>query len=686
MNRPPLPPAHTRKLEQVACENDAIRERVESARKEGDIARKDSENSNTRRKPVVRLGDSRAIFLEEKQCRGSEDTQRDLSLGTIDDDTRDSRRSSLNSLNVSRNEGSKVVEGMNPPRCPSEQSGQTIEPHPEPQPNREQPSQATLNLAEDTFGISLIPGGSREEPELPMPVILSPRSEARARNTWADVAEGIEFEIFSERLESRKTTEEDGRGTDPLSTQPDPSRRKSTSCALRTVDAEAAPSSRYNSALAMSPQTKSPDLRSEGQEAVVATSSLTSSRSFSAISRSAFLSTNALSPLQRQDAFLGLIKSLEPFLTAEAILLLRGTCRVLHGRTWQLNKQTRCAWMARKKRVAPELEWRQLLVDSKQPYSESANSFADSRQPSAELRLTMGETKPSGADAKLPLLESRQASADVRSAFDTMGKTSFESSLRSFRPTESAKSSFERSSKFAYSADVGRTNETTPSGSVGWEVPRMLTFSTLGGYEGQLIVDSLLVRLVSSLESGIRLNDGIMIDMAQCSLIRDSQLALLASEDYLFVPRLNKTVSAKLCGLNLAFCSQVTDSGLMALLAAHLPHLTFLSLKCIRSEKLTGEVITQGHLVHHLWPRLKHLNVDHTNFTLDAVRAVATHFASEQSVAKTSLSFVGSWASKVYLEQIGAKKLMRNLAMALNSGDPAKIYDLAQEADNEVRH
>eukprot|EP01054_Gregarina_sp_Poly1_P008683 Gregarina_sp_Poly_1__8682@NODE_517_length_7789_cov_181_285159_g84_i1_p1_GENE_NODE_517_length_7789_cov_181_285159_g84_i1NODE_517_length_7789_cov_181_285159_g84_i1_p1_ORF_typecomplete_len885_score121_99Ank_4/PF13637_6/8_4e10Ank_4/PF13637_6/12Ank_4/PF13637_6/0_0025Ank_4/PF13637_6/3_8e02Ank_4/PF13637_6/4_3e15Ank_2/PF12796_7/1_7e08Ank_2/PF12796_7/9e06Ank_2/PF12796_7/5_9e02Ank_2/PF12796_7/4_4e03Ank_2/PF12796_7/6_8e13Ank_5/PF13857_6/0_0001Ank_5/PF13857_6/0_00099Ank_5/PF13857_6/10Ank_5/PF13857_6/0_048An len=256
-------------------------------------------------------------------------------------------------------------------------------------------------------------------------------------------------------------------------------------------------------------------------------------------------------------------------------------------------------------------------------------------------------------------------------------------------------------------ASVFRSHRFKLGGAVGARVAR---FSSLRGFDGQLIVERLLRAVLVSLNPNVRA-EGVELDLSHCVNIKDSQLAFLVTTSPHFVPSPqpdSKSHFTKLTGLRLDFCPQLTDKGVGALLSAHLPHLGSLSLRCVRSQALNGSAFIDG-LTPTLWPKFRRLNVDFTSFSLEAVSAVA-EFITERATSRTnkdaaqehgdgvasahvpahssallpSISFVGSWASKCYLEAVGAKHLIKALAMALNSGNPAEVTEVSERAQQEI--
>lgn len=269
-------------------------------------------------------------------------------------------------------------------------------------------------------------------------------------------------------------------------------------------------------------------------------------------------------------------------------------------------------------------------------------------------------------------------------------------------------------------ASVFRTHRFKLGGPVG---ARVIRFSSLRGFDGQLIVERLLKMVLASLNPNVR-SEGIELDLSNCVGIRDAQLAYLVTTSPHFVPSPQpdaKSLFTKLTALRLDFCPQVSDKGIAALLSAHLPHLGSLSLRCIRSQALNGSAFIDG-LTPTLWPKFRRLNVDFTSFSLEALTAIA-EFITERSTAKTvreaevsaaaahhgtpnettqaapptlvghshgtaaptpAISFVGSWASKCYLEAIGAKHLIKALALALNACNPAEVAEVSERAQQEI--
>lgn len=115
-----------------------------------------------------------------------------------------------------------------------------------------------------------------------------------------------------------------------------------------------------------------------------------------------------------------------------------------------------------------------------------------------------------------------------------------------------------------------------------------------------------------------------------------------------------------------------------------------------RSENLKGEPFKALDAI--LWPRFKQINLDFTSVSLECITDLARSLTSSPGAtpsettppsspkSKTtsstapSISFVGSWASKVYLETIGAKQLIKTLILALNTENPKLILETAQDA------
>lgn len=346
-----------------------------------------------------------------------------------------------------------------------------------------------------------------------------------------------------------------------------------------------------------------------------------------------------------------------------------------------------------------------------------------------------------------------------------------------------------------------KQNWTRRAPQVGASVPsnvRLVSFTSLCGYDGQLICDKLLKAVIGAISPAVRRTDGITLDLSQCISVKDAQLAFLtSSEHHGFIPAppqpgQGKSFSTKLVGLKLDFCPNITDKGIRVLLASHLPHLTLLSLNGIRSELLIGHPFTDC-LDSTLWPKLRHVQVNFTSISYEAVASIAAFIEvnvdranrneqhappqtekkepsstdqqpseqritnpnafeadlnsnsegkalnerkedglipspivlskppvgssnsssgsgssskptvatsipladSQQSQSRSQsglsceslrpyLSFVGSAASKLYFEVIGAKPLIKAFAVALNSGDPAKVAETCEEADREV--
>eukprot|EP01053_Blabericola_migrator_P009401 Blabericola_migrator_1__9400@NODE_507_length_7957_cov_200_853612_g389_i0_p1_GENE_NODE_507_length_7957_cov_200_853612_g389_i0NODE_507_length_7957_cov_200_853612_g389_i0_p1_ORF_typecomplete_len1255_score177_92Ank_2/PF12796_7/1_4e07Ank_2/PF12796_7/7_2e06Ank_2/PF12796_7/1_5e03Ank_2/PF12796_7/4_2e16Ank_2/PF12796_7/0_08Ank_4/PF13637_6/2_5e08Ank_4/PF13637_6/18Ank_4/PF13637_6/0_0042Ank_4/PF13637_6/5_2e02Ank_4/PF13637_6/3_4e16Ank_4/PF13637_6/0_84Ank_4/PF13637_6/5_3Ank_5/PF13857_6/0_00024Ank_5/PF13857_6/5 len=253
-------------------------------------------------------------------------------------------------------------------------------------------------------------------------------------------------------------------------------------------------------------------------------------------------------------------------------------------------------------------------------------------------------------------------------------------------------------------ATVFRTHRYKLGGPVG---ARVIRFSSLRGFDGQLIVERLLRIVLASLNPNVR-SEGVELDLSNCVAVKDSQLAYLVSTAPHFVPSLlpdSKSLFTKLSVLRLDFCAQVSDKGIVALLSSHLPHLGKLSLRCIRSQELTGAPFVDG-LSSTLWPKFRRLNADFTSFSLEALTAVAEFIsgrhnstklkeqgesvdgapapATTSSALTPAISFVGSWASKCYLEAIGAKHLVKALAMALNSCNAAEVTEVSKRAQQEI--
>lgn len=109
---------------------------------------------------------------------------------------------------------------------------------------------------------------------------------------------------------------------------------------------------------------------------------------------------------------------------------------------------------------------------------------------------------------------------------------------------------------------------------------KVLRFAGYQGCDGQLIIDKVLRNALRLLAPNVR-SEGVEVDLTGCVTLKDSQLAYLTSTAPYFVPQPDRKVT-KLTSLKLDFCPLITDKGLSALVASHLPHLASLSLRCVR--------------------------------------------------------------------------------------------------------
>ncbi|EZG44180.1 ankyrin repeat protein, partial [Gregarina niphandrodes] len=233
-----------------------------------------------------------------------------------------------------------------------------------------------------------------------------------------------------------------------------------------------------------------------------------------------------------------------------------------------------------------------------------------------------------------------------------------------------------------------------PEGASVSNKPRLVSFSAFRGFDPSDLMERYVRQVMTLIHAQTR-SDGIVLDLSHCVLIKDSHLVHLLAEDSPFVPSPKVTASrTKLVGVKLDFCNLITDKGLTALLTAHLPHIRLLSLRCVRSEKFTGAPFAQA-LSPDLWPKLKCALVDFSSITLEACNAVVEMLASrrlestspvsQEDVSKGPpwFSFLGSQASKSYMESIGARHLVARLNQALNSGNPSDLRSLKDAADTE---